>query len=61
MRVLGEQVAAAPGYLFQNRDCPMLDECRSVPGGLFERLYGLSPTQVRQVFTGARPCDIALV
>jgi uncharacterized protein (DUF1501 family) len=60
-RVAGEQVAVAPGSLFQNRDYPVLNEYRSVMGGLFARLYGLSPAQVQQVFPGSAPRDIGLV
>jgi len=60
-RVLGEQVAVAPGSLFQNRDYPVLNEYRSMLGGLFARLYGLSPAQLQQVFAGAGPRDIGLV
>ncbi len=60
-RVLGEQVAVAPGSLFQNRDYPVLNEYRSVLGGLFARLFGLSPAQVQQVFAGVSGRDIGLV
>jgi uncharacterized protein (DUF1501 family) len=60
-RVMGEQVAVAPGSLFQNRDYPVLNEYRSVLGGLFARLYGLSPTQVQQVFAGVASRDLGLV
>ena len=60
-RVTGEQVAVAPGSLFQNRDYPVLNEYRSVFGGLFSRLYGLSPAQVQQVFAGVKGRDIGLV
>ncbi len=60
-RVLGEQVALAPGSLFQNRDYPVLNEYRAVLGGLFNRLYGLSAAQAQQVFAGVRAKDIALV
>ncbi|HEY4067187.1 MAG TPA: DUF1501 domain-containing protein [Burkholderiaceae bacterium] len=60
-RVAGEQVAVAPGSLFQNRDYPVLNEYRAMLGGLFTRLYGLSPAQVQQVFAGAAPRDLALV
>jgi uncharacterized protein (DUF1501 family) len=60
-RVVGEQVAVAPASLFQNRDYPVLNEYRSLLGGLFTRLYGLSPAQVQQVFPGAAPRDLGLV
>ena len=60
-RVAGEQVAVAPGSLFQNRDYPVLNEYRNMMGGLFARLHGLSPAQVQQVFPGSMPRDIGLV
>jgi len=59
--VAGEQVAIAPGSLFQNRDYPVLNEYRAVLGGVFARLYGLSPAQVQQVFPGSTSKDIGLV
>jgi uncharacterized protein (DUF1501 family) len=59
-RVVGEQVAVAAGQLFQNRDYPVLNEYRSMLGGLFARLYGLSPAQLQQVFPGAGPRDLGL-
>ena len=60
-RVVGEQVAVAPGSLFQNRDYPVLNEYRGMLGGLFTRLHGLSAAQVQQVFPGSAPRDIGLV
>ena len=60
-RVVGEQVALAPGSLFQDRDYPVLNEYRSVLGGLFARLYGLSAAQLQQVFAGGTARDIGLV
>ena len=32
-----------------------------LPGGLFQRLYGLDGARLAQVFPGARPRDIGLV
>ena len=60
-RVAGEQVAVSAGSLFQNRDYPVLNEYRAVLGGLFKRLYGLSPAQLQEVFPGSEPKDIGLV
>jgi uncharacterized protein (DUF1501 family) len=60
-RVAGDQVAVAPGFLFQNRDYPVLNEYRAVLGGVFARLYGLSSAQLQQVFPGAAAKDIGLV
>ncbi len=60
-RVAGEQVTPAPGTLFQNRDYPVLNEYRAMLGGLFTRLYGLSPAQAQRVFPGVAARDLGLV
>jgi len=60
-RVAGEQVAVTPASLFQGRDYPVLNEYRSLLGGLFGRLYGLAPGRVQQVFPGVTGRDIGLV
>jgi uncharacterized protein (DUF1501 family) len=60
-QVAGEQVPLGPSSLFQNRDYPVLNEYRSVLGGLFCRLYGLSQAQMHKVFEGVTARDIGLV
>jgi len=60
-RILGEQQAVEARTLFQNRDYPVLNEYRSLFGGLFGRLYGLGPKELAQVFPGARPVDVGIV
>jgi uncharacterized protein (DUF1501 family) len=60
-RIAGEQVALAPATLFQNRDYPVLNEYRHLLGGLFARLYGLSPQRLAEVFAGAPGVDLGLV
>ena len=60
-RVLGEQVEVSQTNLFQNRDYPVLNEYRAVFGGLFARMYGLSPAQLDKVFAGVTPKDLKLV
>lgn len=60
-RVAGEQVRVEQASLFQNRDYPVLNEYRSVFGGLFARLYGLNAEQVERIFPGAKARDIGLV
>ncbi len=60
-RVAGEQVAVTSGTLFQNRDYPVLNDYRAVLGGVFARLYDLTPGQVQMVFPGSTPKDLALV
>jgi len=60
-RVVGEQVRVEQGTLFQDRDYPVLNEYRTMFGGLFARLYGLSSGQLDRVFAGVRPRDLGLV
>ena len=60
-RVIGEQAEVSQPALFQNRDWPVLNEYRAVFGGLFARMYGLSPAQLERVFSGVPPRDLRLV
>jgi uncharacterized protein (DUF1501 family) len=60
-RVAGEQQAISAGSLFQNRDYPVLNEYRSLLGGVFARMYGLDGQQLSQVFADARPRDLGLL
>ncbi|MFZ6771803.1 DUF1501 domain-containing protein [Undibacterium sp. SXout7W] len=60
-RIAGEQQKIEQKTLFQNRDYPVLNEYRSVLGGLFTRLYGLNPRQSEQIFAGVKPRDLGLI
>ena len=60
-QVVGEQVAVTPNNLFQNRDYPVLNEVRSLLGGLLQRQFGLSPAQLAAVFPGAQARDLRLL
>lgn len=60
-RIAGEQVRVDAASLFQNRDYPVLNEYRAVLAGLFERMYGLSPSQLEQVFPGAKARRLDIV
>jgi uncharacterized protein (DUF1501 family) len=60
-RVAGEQVRLSRGTLFQDRDYPVLNEYRSVLGGLFSRLYGLDADRIAQIFPAAKAKDLALL
>jgi uncharacterized protein (DUF1501 family) len=59
-RIAGEQREITEAGLFQNRDLPVLNEYRSVLGGLFARQYGLSQRELDAVFPGVRPRDLQL-
>jgi uncharacterized protein (DUF1501 family) len=60
-RIVGRQVELTQASLNQNRDYPVLNDYRGVLGGLFARIYGLTPARLDTVFPGARPLDLALV
>ena len=60
-RVLGEQARVEAATLFQNRDYPVLNEYRSVFGGLFARMYGLNAGQVDRIFPDVAIRDIGIV
>lgn len=60
-RIAGEQVRVEQATLFQNRDFPVLNEYRSLLGGLFKRQFGLSPEHLEYVFPGAKAQDLKLL
>jgi uncharacterized protein (DUF1501 family) len=60
-QVAGRQVALTQASLNQNRDYPVLNDYRSVMGGLFRRVYGLNVTRLDAVFPGAAPVELGLV
>ncbi|APW39108.1 hypothetical protein RD110_19395 [Rhodoferax koreense] len=60
-RIAGEQVRVEAATLFQQRDYPVLNECRAVLAGLFQRQFGLNPGQLQQVFDGVAPRDLQLI
>jgi len=59
--VVGEQVRIEASTLNQNRDLPVLNDYRSVLGGLFARQYGLSAKAIDSIFPGAKPQDLRLL
>ncbi len=60
-RIVGAQTKVDRASLFQDRDYPVLNDYRAVLGGLFARLWGLSPEQVQRVFPASAPVDLALL
>jgi uncharacterized protein (DUF1501 family) len=60
-QVLGRQAALIQANLNQNRDYPVLNDYRSLMGGLFRRMYGLNATRLDAVFPGAAPAELGLV
>jgi len=51
-QVVGEQVPMSAATLFQNRDYAVMNEYRSVLGGIFRRQWSLSDGQLKTVFPG---------
>lgn len=60
-RVAGEQVEVKAATLHQNRDWPVLNEYRTLLGGLFRRMYGLNDAQLAAVFPGASARELGLI
>lgn len=60
-QILGEQTSIEAKTLFQNRDLPVLNDYRSLLGGLLQRQYGLSASAIDTVFPGSKPKDIGLI
>ncbi len=59
--VAGEGVQLSDRTLNQNRDYPVLTDYRDMLGGMFSKLWGLSPTRIHKVFPNASPLDLRLV
>jgi uncharacterized protein (DUF1501 family) len=59
--VAGEQRTVDRGTLLQDRDFPVLNDYRSLLGGLFRSLWGLSAAQCAAVFPQTEPRDFKLV
>jgi len=60
-RIAGPQVTVNQASLFQDRDYPVLTDYRALIGGVLRRGYGLSQTQLGQIFPEAQPTDLALI
>jgi uncharacterized protein (DUF1501 family) len=59
--VAGEQRAVNRTALLQDRDFPVLNDYRAVLGGMFRRLWGLTPEQSGRIFPQVLPKDMKLV
>jgi uncharacterized protein (DUF1501 family) len=60
-RIVGEQTTVDRAHLLQDRDYPVLNDYRSVLGGLFARQWELSPQRLQRVFPEAQPKDLGLI
>ena len=60
-RIAGEQQRLERRDLFQDRDYPVLNDYRSLLGGVFRALWSLTPSQCAQIFPAAPPSDLKLI
>jgi len=60
-RIAGPQVAVTQATLFQDRDWPVLTDYRALIGGLLGKSFGLSKSQLAQIFPQSTPADLALI
>jgi uncharacterized protein (DUF1501 family) len=60
-RVVGEQLKVENSTLLQNRDFPVLNNYRSVLGGLFTRLWDLDRARLERIFPQTAPSNLHLV
>jgi uncharacterized protein (DUF1501 family) len=60
-RIAGRQQRIERATLFQDRDLPVLNDYRGVIGGLVQSMWGLSGSQLEQVFPAAAPLNLGLV
>ncbi len=60
-RIPGRQVAVTQASLFQDRDYPVLNDYRSLIGGVLQRGYGLGAERLARVFPAAQPEDLSLI
>ena len=60
-RMAGRQLAVTQANLFQDRDWPVLNDYRSLIGGVLQKSYGLDQAQLTQIFPSAQPQDLALI
>ena len=60
-RILGDQVNVEENTLFQRRDYVVLNEYRSVIGGVLQPLYSLNKQQLGRIFPGASPKNLGAI
>jgi uncharacterized protein (DUF1501 family) len=60
-RIAGRQIAVTRDTLFQDRDYPVLNDYRSLIGGIIQKGYGLGGDRLAQVFPGAQPEDLSVL
>ena len=58
--IAGEQVAVSQAALFQNRDWPVLNDYRSVLGGIFGTQFAMKRDDLQKVFPQMAPRNLGL-
>jgi uncharacterized protein (DUF1501 family) len=59
--IVGAQVKVERATLLQDREYPVLSDVRDLLGGLFARMWALSPSDLDRVFPGGAPLDLGVV
>jgi uncharacterized protein (DUF1501 family) len=59
--VMGAQVKVERATLLEDREYPVLSDVRDLLGGLFARMWALTPSDLDRVFPGAVPLDLCVV
>ena len=60
-RMVGAQVKVERATLLQDRELPVMTDVRDFLGGLFGRMWALSPSDLERVFPSAVPLDLGVV
>ncbi|MDD5271201.1 MAG: DUF1501 domain-containing protein [Methylovulum sp.] len=60
-QIVGEQLRVEQKTLLEDRDFQVLNDYRSIMGGLFQSQFGLSAQQVQTVFPTAKPVSLGLL
>ena len=60
-QIAGRQLAMTQANLFQDRDYPVLNDYRSLIGGVLRKSYDLNGTQIARIFPSAQPADLSLI
>ena len=58
--IVGEQIEVNQANLFQNRDFPVLNEYRSILGGILAKHYDLSSAQMSTIFPNSHMVSLGL-
>ena len=60
-RIAGEQLNVARDMLLDDRDYPVLNNYRAILGGLFQRMWSLSPDRLETIFPDSPAKDFGIL